>query len=96
MKPYHEGSSVGVHIVHENANAPPRLAADMPETVMVEAFVPGRELTVSVMGERALCVTDIVTEGWYDYSAKYETGGSTHVVPADLPEAITDACMLTR
>ena len=93
VKPYNEGSSVGVHIVHENADAPPRLAADMPGTVMVEAFVPGRELTVSVMGERALCVTDIVTEGWYDYSAKYETGGSTHVVPADLPEAITRACL---
>ncbi|WP_136684882.1 D-alanine--D-alanine ligase [Falsirhodobacter xinxiangensis] len=93
VKPNNEGSSVGVYIVHEAANAPPKLSAQMPASVMVETYAPGRELTVTVMGDRALCVTDIVTEGWYDYDAKYRPGGSRHVVPADLPEAITQTLM---
>ena len=93
VKPNNEGSSVGVYIVHEAANAPPQLSDDMPETVMVEAFAPGRELTVTVMGDRALTVTDILTEGWYDYHAKYSVGGSRHVVPADVPGPIFVACL---
>jgi len=93
VKPNNEGSSVGVYLVHEAANGPPQLSAEMPEQVMVEAFVPGRELTVSVMGERPLTVTDILTDGWYDYDAKYKPGGSRHVCPADLPAEIFDACM---
>lgn len=92
VKPVAEGSSVGVYIVREGANAP-RMAAEMPAQVMVEAYVPGRELTVSVLGDRALCVTDILTDGWYDYDAKYKPGGSRHVVPADLPDEITAACL---
>lgn len=93
VKPNNEGSSVGVYIVHEAANGPPQLSDDMPETVMVETFAPGRELTTTVMGDRALTVTDIVTDGWYDYDAKYRLGGSTHVVPADIPQEIFDLCM---
>jgi len=93
VKPNNEGSSVGVWIVREAANTPPRLNDDMPAEVMVEAYAPGRELTVSVMGERALTVTDILTDGWYDYDAKYTAGGSRHVVPADIPPEIFDACM---
>jgi D-alanine-D-alanine ligase len=61
--------------------------------LLVEKFIPGRELTVTVMGDRALAVTDILTDGWYDYRAKYATGGSRHVVPADLPAEITRACL---
>ena len=98
VKPYNEGSSVGVYIVNEGSNTPPQLSDDMPEVVMVEAFVPGRELTCSVMGTEegdpgALCVTDILTDGWYDYHAKYEPGGSSHVCPAELPDEITAACL---
>ncbi len=93
VKPNNEGSSVGVYIVHEAANGPPQLPDDMPDNVMVEAFAPGRELTTTVVGDRALTVTDIITEGWYDYSAKYEVGGSRHVVPADIPANIFDLCM---
>ncbi len=93
VKPYNEGSSVGVYIVNEAANSPPQLSDDMPQTVMVEAFAPGRELTTSVMGDRALTVTDIITDGWYDYHAKYAEGGSRHEVPADIPQDIFDACM---
>jgi D-alanine-D-alanine ligase len=98
VKPYNEGSSVGVYIVAEGANAPPSLGADMPAVVMVEAFAPGRELTTSVIGAsagipaRALGVTDILTDGWYDYTAKYAAGGSRHVVPAEIPPGIAAAC----
>ncbi len=93
VKPNNEGSSVGIYLVHEDANGPPKLSPDMPDTVMVEAFVPGRELTTTVMGDRALGVTDILTDGWYDYDAKYVEGGSRHVVPAELPDEITAACL---
>jgi D-alanine-D-alanine ligase len=92
VKPYNEGSSVGVYLVMENANSPPQLADKMPEMVMVETFAPGRELTVSVLGDRAFCVTDILTDGWYDYDAKYKPGGSRHVCPAELPAEIEAAC----
>ena len=93
VKPYNEGSSVGIYLVHNGANTPPQLAPDMPAQVMVEAYVPGRELTATVMGDRTLTVTDIITDGWYDYDAKYKPGGSRHVVPADIPAEIFDACM---
>ena len=93
IKPVNEGSSVGVHIVHDGANAPPDLGPDAPERLLVERFVPGRELTVSVMGAEPLAVTDIVTTGWYDYAAKYVAGGSRHVVPAELPAPVTRACL---
>ncbi len=93
VKPYNEGSSVGIYIVDKDANGPPQLADDMPDQVMVEAFAPGRELTTTVMGDRALTVTDIITDGWYDYHAKYAPGGSRHVLPADIPTEIFDACM---
>jgi len=93
VKPNSEGSSVGVYLVNEAANGPPKLSDDMPEIVMVEAFAPGRELTTTVVGGRALIVTDILTDGWYDYEAKYAEGGSRHVVPADIPDEITALCM---
>ncbi len=92
VKPYNEGSSVGVYIVNEG-ESPARLNAEMPDRVMVEQFIPGRELTTTVMGDKAISVTDIQTDGWYDYSAKYETGGSRHVIPADIPAEIFNACL---
>ncbi|GLQ27047.1 D-alanine--D-alanine ligase [Sulfitobacter pacificus] len=93
VKPNNEGSSVGVYLVQEANNGPPQLDDDMPKEVMVETFVPGRELTATVMGDRALTVTDIITTGWYDYDAKYKEGGSSHVVPAEVPQEIFDLCM---
>ena len=99
MKPNAEGSSVGVYMVDEGAAAPPALGPEMPAEVMVEAFAPGRELTTTVLGPgpvqdeaRALGVTDIVTEGWYDYAAKYTPGGSRHVLPAEIPDEIAALC----
>lgn len=92
VKPNNEGSSVGVYLVNEG-DTPPQLSDEMPATVMVEAYAPGRELTTTVVGDTPLTVTDILTDGWYDYEAKYEVGGSSHVVPADVPQEIFDACM---
>jgi D-alanine-D-alanine ligase len=90
VKPNAEGSSVGVFRVFEGANRPPQevVAEDWTfgEEVMVEPYVAGKELAVAVMGDRALTVTEIVSAtGFYDYEAKYGEGGSTHVVPADMP-----------
>ncbi|MVO15760.1 D-alanine--D-alanine ligase [Parasedimentitalea huanghaiensis] len=98
IKPNNEGSSVGIYLVHEVANGPPQLADDMPDLVMAETFAPGRELTATVVGAGdadpgALTVTDILTDGWYDYDAKYQPGGSRHVLPADLPQEIFDLCL---
>ena len=92
VKPNNEGSSVGVYLVHEAANAPPQLSDQMPARVMVETYAPGREMTVAVLGDRALGVTEIITTGWYDYDAKYKPGGSRHVIPADIPAEIAQAC----
>jgi D-alanine-D-alanine ligase len=92
VKPNNEGSSVGVYIVRDG-DAPAALADTMPEVVMVERYAPGRELTTTVVGDRALCVTDILTDGWYDYDAKYVAGGSRHVLPADIPAEIEAACL---
>ncbi|UWR77312.1 D-alanine--D-alanine ligase [Phaeobacter inhibens] len=93
VKPNNEGSSVGVYLVNEVANGPPQLSADMPDEVMVESFAPGRELTTTVLGDKPLTVTDILTDGWYDYDAKYKPGGSRHVLPADVPEEIFALCL---
>lgn len=96
VKPLNEGSSVGVTIVLEDDNTPPFTDANWPfgEEVMVERFVPGKELTVAVMGDKALAVTEITTDrGFYDYDAKYSEGGSAHLVPAPLEPAVYDEVM---
>ena len=93
VKPNNEGSSVGIYIVDAHANGPPKIDPALPEKLMVETYAPGREMTVTVQGDRPLTVTDILTDGWYDYDAKYKTGGSRHVVPADIPRDVFDACM---
>lgn len=93
IKPNNEGSSCGIYFVHEEANGPAALSDGLPDKMMVEKYIKGRELTATVMGERALGVTEIVTDGWYDYDAKYKEGGSYHVVPANVPEGLTEACL---
>ncbi|MEK7245227.1 MAG: D-alanine--D-alanine ligase, partial [Pseudomonadota bacterium] len=87
VKPCNEGSSVGVVIVREGDNAPPAVgeAVAPNRPWMVERYIPGRELTVAVMGDRPLAVTEITTQrGFYDYDAKYAPGGSSHAVPAAI------------
>jgi D-alanine-D-alanine ligase len=98
VKPNAQGSSVGVFIVRKGDNRPPaELTAkewSLGEEVLVEKFIPGRELTVAVMGDRALCVTEITTAlAFYDYEAKYAAGGSKHVLPAQISGAITERCL---
>jgi D-alanine-D-alanine ligase len=89
IKPPNEGSSLGVLIVQEGALHPPQELFSEEwrygDTVMVERFVAGRELTCAVMGEEALGVIDIVTDQrFYDYDAKYAPGGSRHILPAQI------------
>lgn len=95
IKPLNEGSSVGVTIIGEGE----RYSADgeswpYGEKVMVERFIAGRELTVAVMGDKALAVTEITTQrGFYDYDAKYAEGGSQHRLPADIPAPVEAEAM---
>jgi D-alanine-D-alanine ligase len=93
-KPIAEGSSVGVVIVKQGANRPPEAIARIPalgDDILVERFVPGRELTCGVIGD---CVTDIIDIvpaeklAFYDYQAKYAPGGSRHLLPANLPDEV--------
>ena len=93
VKPYNEGSSVGIHLVLEGANGPPDLRGpDAPSHLMVERYIPGRELTVAVRDGEPLGVTEIFVEGWYDYHAKYAKGGSRHEIPADIPASLAERC----
>jgi len=95
VKPVADGSSFGVFIVKADQSHPPQelLREDwtMGEEVMVERYIPGRELTCAVMGDVALGVTEIVTDlSFYNYEAKYAEGGSRHIVPAQIQPKIYD------
>ena len=93
VKPINEGSSVGVYIVRGDGASPLAAWPFEAAEVLVESFIPGRELTAAVMGERALGVLEITSErGFYDYEAKYAPGGSRHLMPAPLPPADYDEC----
>ncbi len=102
LKPPAEGSAVGVFVVEEGAAAPPSVLIDpargtdwdLGEALLVEEYIPGQELTVTVMGDRPLAVTEIVpATGFYDYDAKYAPGGSRHILPAPIPPAVERACL---
>jgi D-alanine-D-alanine ligase len=96
VKPNNEGSSVGVTIVRQGDNALPFSGIDWPfgDQVLVEPYIPGRELTVGVMGERPLAVTELrPRQGFYDYTAKYTEGRTEHLVPAPLPPAVYEAAL---
>jgi D-alanine-D-alanine ligase len=96
VKPVDEGSSVGVFIVTEAHEHPPQeLSRDdwsFGEQVLVERYIPGKELTCAVMGDKALGVIEIVsTVTFYDYEAKYAPGGSKHLLPAPIPLDVYEA-----
>lgn len=96
VKPTNQGSSVGVRIVRVGDNSWREEVLDwrFGREIMVERFVPGRELTVAVMGDRALGVCEIVPRGsFYDYTAKYALGCSDHLVPAPIPSGIYDEAL---
>ena len=92
IKPVNEGSSVGVHLVMQDDDNFSTLEKKFPDQVLVEKFIPGRELTTTIMNGQPLGVTDIVTDNWYDYEAKYNLGASKHIFPANIPREIYDAC----
>lgn len=97
IKPVAEGSSVGVFIVREDQAHPPqeltRADWSFGEIVLVEPFIPGKELTCAVMGDKALGVIEIIANTkFYDYEAKYAPGGSTHLLPAPVPAEIYEEC----
>jgi D-alanine-D-alanine ligase len=95
VKPVDEGSSVGVTILREGDNRRQEIARNwrFGRRIMTESFIPGRELTVAVMGDEALAVTEIATGNvFYDYEAKYADGGSQHVLPAPIhPDVAAEA-----
>ncbi|MBX6327258.1 MAG: D-alanine--D-alanine ligase [Pseudolabrys sp.] len=97
IKPLAEGSSVGVFIVREDMVHPPQelTRSDWPygERVLVEPFIPGKELTCAVMGDKALGVIEIVpATAFYDYEAKYAPGGSKHLLPAPISREAYEEC----
>jgi D-alanine-D-alanine ligase len=97
IKPVAEGSSVGVFIVREDHKHPPqelnRADWSFGELVLVEPYIPGKELTCAVMGDRALGVIEIVAAAkFYDYEAKYAPGGSKHILPAPIAPAVYEEC----
>jgi D-alanine-D-alanine ligase len=96
MKPPNQGSSVGVRIVKDGDNRGSVLGGDWPfgDKVLVERYIAGRELTVAVMGDRPLAVTELRPKmGFYDYEAKYTDGKTDHLVPAPLHEAVAREAM---
>lgn len=95
VKPSNEGSSVGVKLVFEKDNFH-FTQTNWPygETVLVEQYIAGRELTCAVLDDVALGVTEITTKsGFYDYDNKYTDGGSIHICPAQIPQNIYDEVM---
>jgi D-alanine-D-alanine ligase len=102
LKPVNEGSSVGVAIVTDDGNYGNPVSRDVEgpwnhyEELLAEPFIAGRELTVSVVGDEALAVTELrATRGFYDFDAKYTDGLTQHIVPADIhADATRDAMQM--
>ncbi|MGB7404571.1 MAG: D-alanine--D-alanine ligase, partial [Pacificimonas sp.] len=97
LKPVNEGSSVGIAIVTDESNYGNPIAKDVPgpwldfDELLAEPFVGSRELTVAVLNDHALAITELKpTRGFYDYEAKYTDGLTEHHCPADLPHAVAD------
>ncbi|WP_166042436.1 D-alanine--D-alanine ligase [Sphingosinicella sp. YJ22] len=100
LKPVNEGSSVGVAIVTDSGNYGNPIGRDVKgpwqefDHLLAEPFIKGHELTVAVLGDEALAVTELKpTQGFYDYDAKYTDGLTTHVCPAQIPDDVRDAAM---
>jgi D-alanine-D-alanine ligase len=100
LKPVNEGSSVGVAIVTPNGNYGSPIGRDVPgpwhefDELLAEPFIKGRELTVAVLRDEALGVTELKPKaGFYDYAAKYTDGLTVHICPAEVPDNIARAMM---
>ncbi len=98
VKPNAQGSTVGLSIVESWENVCPAvdIAFEYDDNILLETYIPGRELTVAILGEQALPVVEIIPEsGFYDYESKYQGGKSRYEVPANLPEDLTTAIQKT-
>jgi D-alanine-D-alanine ligase len=102
LKPVNEGSSVGVAIVTDEGNYGNPIGRDVEGPwrefgrLLAEPFVRGHELTVAVLGDEALAVTELLpVKGFYDYDAKYTDGLTRHVCPAEIPDDIAAQAMAT-
>ncbi len=100
LKPVNEGSSVGVAIVHDDSNYGNPISRDSKgpwqefKSLLAEPFIKGRELTVAVLEDKALCVTELKPKsGFYDFDAKYTDGMTEHICPAEIPPQIADTMM---
>ena len=100
VKPNGQGSSKSVYIImDDNSDFSAAISEDveMGEEVIVESYIPGRELTVAVKDGEAICVTEIIAaeseNGWYDYEAKYGEDAAAHQCPANLPDYVTELCL---
>jgi len=100
LKPVNEGSSVGVAIVTDTSNYGNPISRDVEgpwrqfDHLLAEPFIRGRELTVAVLGDRALCVTELEPKsGFYDFDAKYTEGQTEHICPARIPDDVAEAMM---
>ena len=100
LKPVNEGSSVGVAIVTEGGNHGSPIGREVPgpwhefDHLLAEPFIKGRELTVAVLADEPLAVTELKPKaGFYDYAAKYTDGLTEHHCPADVPKSIADRMM---
>jgi D-alanine-D-alanine ligase len=100
LKPVNEGSSVGVAIVTEGGNHGSPIGREVPgpwhefEELLAEPFIKGRELTVAVLNDEPLAVTELKPKaGFYDYAAKYTDGLTEHVCPAEVPDEIAQAML---
>jgi D-alanine-D-alanine ligase len=95
VKPSKQGSTVGLTVVKDplDYDAAIELAGRYDDEIMIEAFVPGRELTVGILDQRALGVGEIIPQHEvFDYECKYTPGMSEEIFPADLPDAVADEC----
>ncbi|MDR0367137.1 MAG: D-alanine--D-alanine ligase [Rickettsiales bacterium] len=93
LKPVRGGSSIGVHIVRSDGFAWPYRPG---ETIMAEEYIPGREITISILSGRALGITEIAFDGgFYDYERKYKPGAARHICPADLDKTEADRALAT-
>jgi D-alanine-D-alanine ligase len=100
LKPINEGSSVGVAIVTDDGNYGNPIGRDVPgpwhefDQLLAEPFIKGRELTVAVLNDEALAVTELKPKaGFYDYAAKYTDGLTVHECPAEVPDDIAQSMM---
>ena len=94
IKPLAGGSSVDVKIL-KNANdwQPIKNSGNKNKKYLVEPYIPGKELTVATLGNKPLIVTDIISDNWYNYEAKYKIGASKHIIPAKIPVNIEKLCL---